>query len=728
MGRGVRSVVVLSLLVPLTAARAQSPALEPHIGYAYPAGGQQGATVEVTVGGQSLRAASEVLVSGEGVSARVLRHLEPMRKLDRDQLEEILRLLAEAAKKKVAELPAGQRTALEGVPGLTGRQLKPRDPDAKPVVLPEIPLLRGLESRTLEELVEIGKRLLSPRSVQQPIQRAIAETVVLELTIAPGAAPGDRELRVYGPTGISNPLCFQVGALPETLEREPNDAKPSPVPALAPPFVLNGQVLPGDVDRARFRAARGQHLVLRGWGRHLMPYLADAVPGWIQLTLQVNDASGNEVASADNTLTDADPVLLFEAPADGEYELIVRDALYRGREDFVYRVAVGESPAVSSDLSPRLGAVATDVPESEPNDTVEQAQAVQPTCVVRGAIEAPGDADVYAFEGRAGQEIVAEVLARRVGSPMDSLVQVLGPDGAVVAWNDDTPDKAYGLVTHQADSTVRATLPGDGTYAVRVAETQRHGGEGYEYRLSLRQPRPDFALRVTPSGLSLAGGRSLAVRVYALRKDGFAGDIAVALRDAPVGVTLEGGRIPAGRESVRMTLTAPAGSFSRPAPLVLEGSAEIGGERVTREALPAEDMMQAFAYRHLVPCQQPIAVVSETKRGGLPAARRETVLIPSGGEVRVATGIPNLPMLRNLKVDLGEPPAGISLRGTEWGAEGLVLVLAADSEPARVGYEDNLIVEVSVEPESAADGKGKGQQQRLSLGVLPAIPFEVVGQ
>jgi hypothetical protein len=719
--------VLLAFLLAAAAAHAQSPALEPHVGYAYPAGGQQGTTVEVTVGGQSLRAASEVLVSGEGVSARVLRRLEPMRKLDRDQLEEILRLLAEAAKKKVAELPAGQRAALEGVPGLLGRKLEPRDPSAKPVVLPEIPLLRDLDSRTLEELVEIGKRLLSPRSVQQPIQRAIAETMVLEVTIAPDAAPGDRELRVYGPTGISNPLCFQVGALPETVEREPNDGKPSPVPALAPPFVLNGQTLPGDVDRVRFRATRGQHLVMRAWARHLMPYLADAVPGWIQLKLQVNDASGNELASADDTLTDPDPVLLFEAPADGEYELIVRDALYRGREDFVYRVAVGESPAVSGDLSPRLDTVATDVPETEPNDTVERAQRVEPTCVVCGTIGAPGDADVFAFDGRAGREIVAEVLARRVGSPMDSLVQVLGPDGAVIAWNDDTPDKAYGLVTHQADSYVRATLPSDGTYAVRVAETQRHGGEAYEYRLSLREPRPDFALRVTPPGLSLAGGRSLAIRVFALRRDGFAGDITVALRDAPVGVTLEGGRIPAGRDSVRMTLTAPAGSFSRPVTLVLEGSAEIGGQTVSHEALPGEDMMQAFAYRHLVPCQQLVAIVSETKRGGLPPVQRQTVRIPSGGEVRVATGVPNLPMLRNLKVDLSEPPAGISLRGTEWGPSGLTLVLAADGDPARLGYQDNLIVEISAEPEAAADGKGKGLQQRLSLGVLPAIPFEVVG-
>ncbi len=73
--------------------------------------------------------------------------------------------------------------------------------------------------------------------------------------------------------------------------------------------------------------------------RRLIPYLADAVPGWFQATVAVYDANGNELASADDYRFDPDPVLYYEIPRDGEYEMEIHDAIYRGREDFVYRVS-----------------------------------------------------------------------------------------------------------------------------------------------------------------------------------------------------------------------------------------------------------------------------------------------------------------------------------------------------------------------------------------------------
>ena len=48
----------------------------PHIGYAYPGGGQQGTTFEVTVGGQDLRSAASVLITGRGVKAQVFSSIQ----------------------------------------------------------------------------------------------------------------------------------------------------------------------------------------------------------------------------------------------------------------------------------------------------------------------------------------------------------------------------------------------------------------------------------------------------------------------------------------------------------------------------------------------------------------------------------------------------------------------------------------------------------------------------
>ena len=194
---------------------------------------------------------------------------------------------------------------------------------------------------------------------------AIAETVTLRVTLAPDAEPGERELRLGTPTGLSNPLRFCVGQLPEFTKREPKTVPDAATfrqlrfnneqKAVAPtemnitlPAVVNGQILPGGVDRYRFQARKGQQLVVAASARELIPYLADAVPGWFQATLTLYDAKGHELAYADDYRFHPDPVLHYEIPKDGEYVLEIKDSIYRGREDFVYRITVGELPFVTS--------------------------------------------------------------------------------------------------------------------------------------------------------------------------------------------------------------------------------------------------------------------------------------------------------------------------------------------------------------------------------------------
>jgi len=69
---------------------------------------------------------------------------------------------------------------------------------------------------------------------------------------------------------------------------------------------------------------------------------------------------------------------------------------------------------------------------------------------VNGRIDQPGDVDVFSFEGRAGTEIVAEVMARRLNSPLDSVLRLTDTTGKQIAFNDDFEDKGAGLETHHA--------------------------------------------------------------------------------------------------------------------------------------------------------------------------------------------------------------------------------------------------------------------------------------
>ena len=158
--------------------------------------------------------------------------------------------------------------------------------------------------------------------------------------------------------------------------------------------------------------------------------------------------------------------------------------------------------------------------------------------IVNGRIDQPGDWDVFRFDGRAGEEIVAEVSARRLDSPLDSVLRLTDAAGKQARRQRRFRRQGRGLLTHQADSFLRFKLPAGGAYYLHLGDTQGKGGPDYAYRLRISRPQPDFALRVVPSSINARAGATVPVTVYALRRDGFAGEIALKLKDAPSGFIL----------------------------------------------------------------------------------------------------------------------------------------------------------------------------------------------
>jgi hypothetical protein len=728
-----------------SSAQAQQPS--PHLGYVFPAGGRQGTTLEVTVGGQNLDSAGKVLVSGGGVQARVLRQTKPLTPQEVQKLRNRLQELRKSEK----------------------------------------------DAAAAKELLEIRKKLAAFAKRPNP---AIAETVTVQVTIQEDAEPGQRELRLTAAAGLSSPLAFHVGQLPEVCRHPPKESEepanskdlkrrpqppsttPRPEIQIALPAVVNGQIMPGAVDRYRFRAKKGQRLVVTTSARELIPYLADAVPGWFQAATAIYDAGGHELAYDDHYRFHPDPVLICKIPKDGQYVLEIKDSLYRGREDFIYRIAIGEIPFVTSifplggpagtqttvkiqgyhlpaatlsvdaaDKAPGTipltvtgrGLVSNPVPfavdtlpecmEEEPNNDQAAAERVTLPVIVNGRIGKPGDWDVYAFEGRAGQEIVAEVNARRLDSPLDSVLRLTDAGGRQIALNDDHLDKGSGLNTHHADSLITAKLPADGAYYLHLGDTQHQGGPAYGYRLRISEPRPDFALRVVPSSINTHPGAATPITVYALRSDGFSGEIGLALKDAPKGFALSGARIPAGQDQVRLTLTAPPDPLDEPVRLSLEGRGTLQGRPLRRLAVPADDMMQAFIYRHLVPAQSLMLAVTGKARPKALAVllSRLPVKLPAGGTASVRLPAPRGPLLDQIQFSLSEPPEGISIQSVTRGADGITVLLPADAGKVKPGLEGNLIVDAFTEVvPNAAAGKRKPNRRHVPLGTLPAIPFEIV--
>ena len=547
----------------------------------------------------------------------------------------------------------------------------------------------GVSEQDLLKMRQLREERNNPKVQPTP---QIAEKVRLKVTVAKDSDAGVRELRVMTSRGLSNPIRFDVGESPEHLESEPNDSSPdAAIDGL--PVVVNGQILPGDVDRFSFEARRGQRLVVATSARELIPYLADAVPGWFQATLALYDSEGDEVAYVDDFQFHPDPALFYEIPKDGTYTLEIKDSVYRGREDFVYRIALGELPFVTSvfPLGGRTGektrvemegwnlakttisvdnesAASGEVPldstshrgnkvpfdidtlpeclEQEPNGREEDATPIDFPTIVNGRIDHPGDWDLFRFEGRKGETIVAEVVARRLGSPLDSILELTDAEGKQFALNDDHEDKAVGMTTHHADSRVSIALPADGLYTLRLGDRQQGGSSGHAYRLRISRERPDFELRVVPASVNVRAGGTAPLTVYVVRRDGFDGDIALSLKNAPRGMTLGGGWIPAGQDQVRLTVSAPPFARETVVSLGVEGIATIDGQEVRRLAVPAEDMMQAFIYQHLVPAEEQLVSIRKNPRG--PGSIRllgdGPVEIPMGGTTVVRLAAPAGPL------------------------------------------------------------------------------------
>ena len=141
----------------------------------------------------------------------------------------------------------------------------------------------------------------------------------LAVTIAPDAEVGERDLRVITPGGVSNRFRFFVGQAPEVTEADESDALSQEALVLESiPVVANGQIYQADSDIYRFKAKAGQTLVFDVDAQSIINYIADGVPGWIQPSLRLNDAQGNELAYVDDFQHHPDPLMIYKVPKDGE--------------------------------------------------------------------------------------------------------------------------------------------------------------------------------------------------------------------------------------------------------------------------------------------------------------------------------------------------------------------------------------------------------------------------
>ena len=671
---------------------------------------------------------------------------------------------------------------------------------------------------------------MTPKGVVRtdaPIEdKARRYQITADLSIAPGVPHAVHAFRIETPIGVSNLLRFAVSSLAEIVEEEPNG--PDAAQKVTLPAVLAGSLgVAGDVDAYEFRARTGEEMVFQVVARPLGSRLDSIV--------RLLNGDGKLLGSSNDVDLSRDAVLTWRFTETGTYRVTVEDVEHGGGANgFAYRVHAGPLPYLTG-LFPlgiatgstaeiaatgvNLGAtsvrriagdrsaiVGRTIPlpastpagsalnrkalalgsypealEAEPNDESAVAQALAIPSTVNGRIwrrEPPAgggtalpDTDVYRFTARKGQKIVLDVTAQQLGSPLDSIIEVLDATGQLVpraaircvaqteialndpdsdrrsmrltTWNgfaindhlligDELlqiaalpthPDDDVQLMRHRSgrltlldtsarnhsvgeavykveihppgtrfepnglpayrigyvnddggvrfggkDSRLHFEAPADGDYFVRIGDVRGLEGERYAYRLTVREPAPDFEVAFDPKSFNLPKGGRVSVNVTADRKDGFDGPIEVELQDLPPGLTATSARIPAGAATTVLMLAAAAdasfqgqkaslpsmhpplpGTSAAPAhdipgliALTLVGRGTIDGRPVSRTAETTEPISVVA----LTP-QPDLVVTTDASRIELAPGRAVTLTVTierhNGFTGRVPVSVMNLP-------------------------------------------------------------------------------------
>lgn len=653
-------------------------------------------------------------------------------------------------------------------PGVTGKILRVKE-------LPDLPDNR-LGSNGTPSTIDLGP--LPPRN-----------QVTVEVAVAPDAEIGAVRFRLQTPLGTSPEGRFLIEPYyGESTDKEPNDTPETAVETFLPAILTGTISKPGDVDYYKIHVGAGQQLVFQNGAALIGSSLQPVV-----------------------TILDADQSVIHEFGASGGTQAIrfaqrfekagvyyvrVTDYQQSGRGGNFYRFIVSNFPLVSSAFPLGMQAGATrdialrgynvpaklrvngeanefsedsillrpehsfnqlrlalgtepEIDSATSNRSASAAQAVSVPVTINGRIDGPVQ-NFYRFHARQGEKLVIEVNARRLGSDLDSFLEVLDGNGnpieratvrsvaetstslserdsnsreirfagrAGFAVGDyvmiggeivridsipDSPDSdvsmdsfggqriAYFDTSTEAhsvdkpiykvqihppgakftpnglplvrlyyqnddggpgfgkDSVVHFTAPSDADYLVAIKDVRGVGGENFAYRLTIREPRPDFRLSVNPRNPNVPVGGTIPVTVTAFRMDGFDGPINVTVENLPAGLSSSGGVISPGQVSTTLLLSAaPDAQLPSAVPLRVVGRAQ----SLMHVASP-EDTLKLIA---LMP-KADVRMTAQTKVVELEAGKTAEIAVAierqNGFGGRVPVAVMHLPPRVKL-VDIG---------------------------------------------------------------------------
>jgi len=352
----------------------------------------------------------------------------------------------------------------------TGKaQNQPLPIKPKPPVLDRVVPGNGVRGQSLKLKLE-GKNL--PLDTEIISTLAGLKTRILSVgptglevqaDIPANTAAGVYSIQVKTLGGQSAAVSLTVDLFPPVLETEMR-ASPRTAAKVKLPAALVGKISQaGSIDYFRFDAGAGQEIGVQ--------VLSSVLGSKLQPFLQLHDDSGLLLMESSNGL------LGFICPQAGTYALSIRDQDYNGDPSFSYRIQVGPIPVVlgvfplgvqrGSEAEVQLEGVnlgsrrrvrvqapaeaavgsrlpvPVDVPGGPVlgNPTVvigELPEVLTPEkplvapALANGRLAAAGAVDSWRIGAHKGETLLVEITARRLGSPLDSVIEITDDQGQLV--------------------------------------------------------------------------------------------------------------------------------------------------------------------------------------------------------------------------------------------------------------------------------------------------------
>jgi hypothetical protein len=452
----------------------------------------------------------------------------------------------------------------------------------------------------------VAGEIMPPKTELKPsANKPQRNKIGIRFKVAADAVPGVREVRIATPQGVSTVGQLVIARDPIVRETPNNDTMNSAQPVEFPATLCGAFEKAEDVDFFRFKAKAGSSLTFHVRSQRLQDKIHD-LQEHSDPILTLRNSGGSVLAVNDNYFF-ADPLLHYKFAADGDYFLEIRDVRYGGNVNWQYCIEVNDRPFVTNVHPMRVSPGKTNtveligynlpvnpkaaltLPDNAPdgplwavltdanghktnaapvvvcrlpdvleapgdNNTAAKAQPITVPAGISGRIESEGDIDCYAFEAKAGEKFAFEVLARGHQSAIDPFIRILNEKGDRLAENDDFADRFV-----HADSRIESwTAPANGRYVVEIRDTHLRGGPAFVYFLKVTRAEPFFTLELDTDKTLLAPGNASTIYARVTRKNGFQGEVRLAIEGLPPGVSAQCGRVlPAGRDGCIILKAVP---------------------------------------------------------------------------------------------------------------------------------------------------------------------------